>query len=212
MNGRFRTGRERRSWQRLHQPRNHGSDRSTTAVRWLEEILRRFGGEGRGPKLCDPIRGRWKDVVLSPNQSPSKRSHSLRKAWEQWFRNPTDPSRLRSEANPLRYLPYRGVFLRVASLRNAEVSLLEYALTAAWLACTPVHLSLASTESDPTPSADVQRLLPLGHPKEFKGIWDMVQEVVVETAEEAAARLEKLSIEMFLRLPFTRASVVACGE
>ncbi len=78
---------------------------------------------------------------------------NYRRCWDEYFAVDHDPSGLACESNALRYRACRGVVLRVASEDDAAVS---PARSAAAVCSVPLHLSVASRETE----ADLAARLP----------------------------------------------------
>jgi RHH-type proline utilization regulon transcriptional repressor/proline dehydrogenase/delta 1-pyrroline-5-carboxylate dehydrogenase len=67
------------------------------------------------------------------------------KWWREYFSVAHDPSALKCESNELRYRPCRGVILR---LEAGDESMLDRAKSAAKLCGVPLHVSLATDETE----------------------------------------------------------------
>ena len=80
----------------------------------------------------------------SPETGPA--DDDFDRQWDEIFSKPSDPTQLRCESNQLRYRPARGVILRLDVDDTRSRALAKKAA----LRCrTPLHVSIASEESDP---------------------------------------------------------------
>ncbi len=77
------------------------------------------------------------------------------RCWRDYFSRPQDPSALRCEANIFRYVPARGVVLRLDESDQASLALAQ---KAAQTCGTPLHVSLAGKESEESLAARLPAL------------------------------------------------------
>jgi RHH-type proline utilization regulon transcriptional repressor/proline dehydrogenase/delta 1-pyrroline-5-carboxylate dehydrogenase len=86
---------------------------------------------------------------------PAAEADTYERCWRDYFSRSHDPSALRCETNIFRYLPSRGVVLR---LDEADQQSLALAQKAAQICGTPLHLSLAGRESEESLAARLPAL------------------------------------------------------
>ncbi len=102
--------RPRRGGQRVRQPAHHRGDRPAPAVRWLEGVGRRAGGQGRRAALrrrAGSLVGRLDVPPTTPTGSPG-RAPTTSAGGARWAPSSTTRAASRSSQNVLRYRPLRA--------------------------------------------------------------------------------------------------------